>query len=101
MELNRISRNSYENPRRERGKLCNMENINEQRVRLEYFVSTKALIGFHGEFTTITKGTGIFRIVLQSMIRYHRHQVNERTAHWSLKRMVLLTPMLLENTGKR
>ena len=45
----------------ERGaKLCNMENINEQRVRLEYFVSTKALIGFHGEFTTITKGTGIF-----------------------------------------
>ena len=45
----------------ERGaKLCNMENINEQRVRLEYFVSTKALIGFHGEFTAITKGTGIF-----------------------------------------
>ena len=45
----------------ERGsKLCNMETINEQRVRLEYFVSTKALIGFHGEFTTITKGTGIF-----------------------------------------
>ncbi|MDA9688816.1 translational GTPase TypA [Betaproteobacteria bacterium] len=45
----------------ERGaKLCNMENINEQRVRLEYFVSTKALIGFHSEFTTITKGTGIF-----------------------------------------
>ena len=45
----------------ERGaKLCNMENINEQRVRLEYFVSTKALIGFHGEFTTITKGYGYF-----------------------------------------
>ena len=45
----------------ERGaKLCNMENINEHRVRLEYFISTKALIGFHGEFTTITKGTGIF-----------------------------------------
>ena len=45
----------------ERGaKLCSMENINEQRVRLEYFVSTKALIGFHNEFTTITKGTGIF-----------------------------------------
>ena len=45
----------------ERGaKLCSMENINEERVRLEYFVSTKALIGFHGEFTTITKGTGIF-----------------------------------------
>ena len=45
----------------ERGaKLCNMENVNEQRVRLEYFVSTKALIGFHGEFTTLTKGTGIF-----------------------------------------
>ena len=45
----------------ERGaKLCNMENINEQRVRLEYLVSTKALIGFHLDFTTITKGTGIF-----------------------------------------
>jgi len=45
----------------ERGaKLCNMENINEHRVRLEYFISTKALIGFHGDFTTITKGTGIF-----------------------------------------
>jgi len=37
-----------------------MENINEQRVRLEYCVSTKALIGFHAEFTTVTKGTGIF-----------------------------------------
>mgnify|MGYP000251914330 CR=1 FL=1 len=45
----------------ERGaKLCNMENINEHRVRLEYFVSTKSLIGFHGEFTALTKGTGIF-----------------------------------------
>ena len=45
----------------ERGaKLCSMENINEERVRLEYFVSTKALIGFHGVFTSITKGTGIF-----------------------------------------
>ncbi len=42
------------------GKLCNIVNVNEHRTRLEYCISTKSLIGFHGQLTSITKGTGIF-----------------------------------------
>ena len=71
-----------------------MENINEQRVRLEYFVSTKALIGFHGEFTTITKGTGIFSHSFAKYDSVSSTSSQRKNGRWSLKRMVLLTPML-------
>ena len=41
------------------GKLDDMRSISDSRVRLEYTISTRALIGFHGEFNSATKGTGV------------------------------------------
>ena len=42
-----------------RAELLNMHNDPNGRVRLEYRLATRALIGFQSEFMTITRGTGI------------------------------------------
>lgn len=45
------------------GKLQDMQPDNKGRVRLDYVVPTRGLIGFHTEFLTITSGTGIIHHV--------------------------------------
>ncbi len=40
-------------------KMRNMETDSQGRVRLEYLISSKALIGFKNEFMTLTKGNGL------------------------------------------
>lgn len=42
-----------------RGQLTNMIPDGKGRVRLEYTIPARGLIGFHGEFMTTTSGTGI------------------------------------------
>ena len=42
-----------------RGDLKNMHPDGKGRVRLDYEIPTRGLIGFHGEFLTITSGTGL------------------------------------------
>lgn len=42
-----------------RGDLKNMHSDGKGRVRLDYEIPTRGLIGFHGEFLTITSGTGL------------------------------------------
>lgn len=42
-----------------RGQLQNMHNDGKGRVRLEYIVPARGLLGFHSEFQTLTSGTGI------------------------------------------
>jgi len=42
-----------------RGELANMESDARGRVRLEYRVPARGLIGFQGEFMNLTRGTGI------------------------------------------
>ncbi|MBW6494715.1 MAG: translational GTPase TypA [Burkholderiaceae bacterium] len=44
---------------RRRGELQNMELDGKGRVRLEYRVPARGLIGFHNEFLNLTRGTGI------------------------------------------
>jgi len=44
---------------RRRGELQNMEPDGKGRVRLEYRVPARGLIGFHNEFLNLTRGTGI------------------------------------------
>ena len=44
---------------RRRGDLQNMESDGKGRVRLEYKIPARGLIGFQGEFMTLTRGTGI------------------------------------------
>jgi GTP-binding protein len=42
-----------------RGELTNMESDSRGRVRLEYRIPARGLIGFHGEFMNLTRGTGL------------------------------------------
>ena len=43
---------------RRRGELTNMESDGNGRTRLEYHIPARGLIGFQGEFLTLTRGTG-------------------------------------------
>lgn len=42
-----------------RGELKNMVSDNKGRVRLDYIIPARALIGFHTDFLTLTSGTGL------------------------------------------
>jgi len=42
-----------------KGDLRNMEPDGKGRVRLEYIIPTRGLIGFHGRFLTLTSGSGL------------------------------------------
>ncbi|HRO61246.1 MAG TPA: EF-Tu/IF-2/RF-3 family GTPase, partial [Burkholderiaceae bacterium] len=44
---------------RRKGELQNMESDGKGRVRLEYRVPARGLIGFHNEFLNMTRGTGV------------------------------------------
>ena len=44
---------------RRKGELTNMESDGLGRTRLEYRIPARGLIGFQGEFLTITRGTGV------------------------------------------
>lgn len=44
---------------RRRGELTNMESDGNGRTRLEYHIPARCLIGFQGEFMTLTRGVGL------------------------------------------
>ena len=44
---------------RRRGELTNMESDGNGRTRLEYHIPARGLIGFQGEFITLTRGVGL------------------------------------------
>lgn len=44
---------------RRRGELLNMESDGKGRTRLEYRIPARGLIGFQGDFLTMTRGTGL------------------------------------------
>lgn len=44
---------------RRRGEMTNMESDGNGRTRLEYRIPARGLIGFQGEFLTLTRGTGL------------------------------------------
>jgi GTP-binding protein len=46
-----------------RGDLKNMSSDGKGRVRLDYIIPSRALIGFHNDFLTLTSGTGIMHHV--------------------------------------
>ena len=60
---------------RRRGDLQNMESDGKGRVRLEYLIPSRGLIGFQGEFMTLTRGTGLMARI--STIRASRHTRGE------------------------
>ncbi|PIU83879.1 MAG: translational GTPase TypA [Elusimicrobia bacterium CG06_land_8_20_14_3_00_38_11] len=53
-----------------KGKMLNMVNHGTGRVRLEFTVPTRALIGYRSEFLTDTRGTGIMNSYIQDYEHY-------------------------------
>ncbi|CAL4324090.1 50S ribosomal subunit assembly factor BipA [Buchnera aphidicola (Eriosoma grossulariae)] len=43
-----------------KGEMLNITPINKNRIRLEYTLSSRALIGFRSEYISMTSGTGLF-----------------------------------------
>ena len=66
---------------RRRGELADMQPDGKGRVRLDYRITARGLIGFQGEFMTLTRGTGIMSHVfddygpVKAEIEEHRNGV--------------------------
>lgn len=57
-----------------RGELRHMENISNGRIRLEYHISMRTLIGFHSEFILLTHGTGLMNYIFSEYAPITIHQ---------------------------
>jgi GTP-binding protein len=55
---------------RRKGQMTKMVNNGSGRVRLEYEIPSRGLIGFRGEFLTETKGTGLLNTIF---LRFDKH----------------------------
>lgn len=60
------------------GILQDMQVDNKGRVRLDYSIATRGLIGFHTSFLTLTSGTGIIHHVFDRMDVAEKRVVNKR-----------------------
>jgi GTP-binding protein len=63
---------------RRRGELLDMQPDGKGRVRLDYRIPARGLIGFQGEFMTLTRGTGIMSHVFDEYAPAKAEQVAER-----------------------
>ncbi|HYB51073.1 MAG TPA: translational GTPase TypA [Burkholderiaceae bacterium] len=63
---------------RRRGDLTDMQPDGRGRVRLEYRIAARGLIGFQGEFLTMTRGTGLMSHVFDDYGAVRTHDLGER-----------------------
>jgi GTP-binding protein len=63
---------------RRRGELLDMQPDGKGRVRLDYRIPARGLIGFQGEFMTMTRGTGIMSHVFDEYAPAKAEQMAER-----------------------
>jgi GTP-binding protein len=63
---------------RRRGNLIEFQPDGRGRVRLEYRIAARALIGFQGEFVTMTRGTGLMSHVFDDYAPAQAGEVGER-----------------------
>ena len=61
-----------------KGKMVNLVNHGTGRVRLEFHVPSRGLIGYRGEFLTDTRGTGIMNAYLHGYEK-HRGEIRSRS----------------------
>jgi GTP-binding protein len=63
---------------RRRGELKEMVPDGKGRVRLDYRISARGLIGFQGEFMTLTRGTGVMSHVFDDYAPVNGGEIGER-----------------------
>jgi GTP-binding protein len=57
---------------RKKGRMINLVNHGTGRVRIEFSIPSRSLIGYRNEFLTDTKGTGLMNSYLQGLRRIQR-----------------------------
>jgi GTP-binding protein len=63
---------------RRRGDLLDMQSDSKGRVRLDYRIPARGLIGFQGEFMTLTRGTGVMSHVFDEYAPVNKGEMAER-----------------------
>jgi GTP-binding protein len=63
---------------RRKGEMLNMESDGKGRTRLEYRIPARGLIGFQGEFLTLTRGTGLMSHIFDEYAPVREGGVGER-----------------------
>ena len=64
---------------RRKGRMVNLVNHNTGRVRVEFLIPMRGLIGYRNEFMTDTRGTGIINSYLEGYEEYHGEIRTRRT----------------------
>jgi len=86
---------------RRKGKMKKMINNGSGRVRLEYEVPSRGLIGFRNEFLTETKGTGLLNTLFLCYDKWQGEMRGRRTGSLVADRMGEATAYALYNLQER
>jgi GTP-binding protein len=62
-----------------KGKMQKMQNNGHGRVRLEFRIPSRGLIGFRSQFLTDTKGTGLLNHIFDGYEPWHGHMTKRQT----------------------
>ena len=86
---------------RRKGQMTKMVNNGSGRVRLEYVIPSRGLIGFRGEFLTETKGTGLLNTIFLKFDKWQGDMRNRSTGSLVADRMGESTTYALYNLQER
>ncbi len=86
---------------RRKGQMTKMINNGSGRVRLEYEIPSRGLIGFRGEFLTETKGTGLLNTLFLRFDRWQGEMKGRGTGSLVSDRMGEATTYALYNLQER
>jgi GTP-binding protein len=86
---------------RRKGQMTKMVNNGSGRVRLEYEIPSRGLIGFRGEFLTETKGTGLLNTLFLRFDRWQGDMKSRSTGSLVADRMGETTTYALYNLQER
>ena len=86
---------------RRKGQMSKMINNGSGRVRLEFEVPSRGLIGFRGEFLTETKGTGLLNTIFLRFDKWQGEMRNRSTGSLVADRMGESTTYALYNLQER
>ena len=86
---------------RRKGQMTKMINNGSGRVRLEFEVPSRGLIGFRGEFLTETKGTGLLNTIFLRFDKWQGDLKNRSTGSLVADRMGEATTYSLYNLQER
>jgi len=86
---------------RRKGQMTKMVNNGSGRVRLEYEIPSRGLIGFRGEFLTETKGTGLLNTLFLRFDKWQGDMKSRSTGSLVADRMGETTTYALYNLQER